>query len=171
MGVVRRRSRRRGRGQTLVELAFVLPIFLLMLMILIDFGRVIYAQHTITQQAREASRLGAVSAESLQAGDFAARYAAIRAAAKIQSPGVAVPDTAITGPAGSGNCNTHPPMPSDPVVATRCFYPNGTIQVGTAKPYVAVTIQVTVPILTPIISTILGGSIGVSATSQSFIQS
>ena len=36
----------------------VLPIFLLILMGLLDFGRVIYAQHTINQDAAEGARVG-----------------------------------------------------------------------------------------------------------------
>ena len=77
-----RRGGPRSRGQALVEFAFVLPIFLLILFSLIDFGRVIYAQHTINQDAAEGARVGAVSADTLVTnGDFTARYLAIRNAA------------------------------------------------------------------------------------------
>nr|MBA2600286.1 pilus assembly protein [Actinomycetota bacterium] len=47
-------------GQTLVEFALILPVFLLMLLGLFDLGRAIYAYSTISNATREASRLGIV---------------------------------------------------------------------------------------------------------------
>ena len=105
---------RRTRGQTLVEFALVLPIFLVILMSLLDFGRVIYAQHTINQDAREAARVGAVSADTLTSTlpvgcvanpanppacdtRFTTRYAKIRAAAKVMAPAVPMTDASIFG--------------------------------------------------------------------------
>jgi Flp pilus assembly protein TadG len=52
--------RREQRGQALVEFALILPIFLLILFGLFDFGRAIYAYNTISQAAREAARLAIV---------------------------------------------------------------------------------------------------------------
>lgn len=53
------RSRRtRQRAQAIVELAFVLPVLLLILMGIIEFGRIFMAQQTITNAAREGARLG-----------------------------------------------------------------------------------------------------------------
>lgn len=43
-------------GQTLVEFAFILPIFILMLMGVLDLGRAVYASHTLNNAAREAAR-------------------------------------------------------------------------------------------------------------------
>lgn len=51
---------RAGRGQTLVEVALILPIFLLVLVGIFDFGRAVYANDTISNAAREAVRLGIV---------------------------------------------------------------------------------------------------------------
>jgi Flp pilus assembly protein TadG len=62
------RSRRFGRrslGQTLVEFALVLPIFFLLLFGLIDVGRLVYMNSTLSQATREAARLGAVEASWL----------------------------------------------------------------------------------------------------------
>lgn len=59
--MIRRRGARQ-RGQALVEFALVLPIFLLIMFGLIDMGRAIYANHTVTQAAREAARLAATQA-------------------------------------------------------------------------------------------------------------
>ena len=55
-----RRSRRPRRGQALVEFALVVPILLLLLLGILDFGRAVYASHTIGNAAREAARLAIV---------------------------------------------------------------------------------------------------------------
>ena len=52
----------RQRGQSLVEFALVLPIFLLMLFGLIDLGRIIYFNSTLSQAAREGARAASVEA-------------------------------------------------------------------------------------------------------------
>ncbi|MDP9482001.1 MAG: pilus assembly protein [Chloroflexota bacterium] len=49
------------RGQSLVEFAVVLPIFLLILAAIIDFGLGLYSQMTIINAAREGARLGVVN--------------------------------------------------------------------------------------------------------------
>jgi Flp pilus assembly protein TadG len=54
--------RRRSRGQSMVEFALVLPIFLLMLFGLIDMGRLVFASTTMSQAAREAARVASVQA-------------------------------------------------------------------------------------------------------------
>ncbi|MFQ5878691.1 MAG: TadE/TadG family type IV pilus assembly protein [Dehalococcoidia bacterium] len=58
--------RRRGRedGQSLVELALVLPIFLLLLFGIVDFGMGFQSWITVTNSSREGARLGAVGADS-----------------------------------------------------------------------------------------------------------
>ena len=55
---------RRGKtaGQTLVEFALVIPVFMLILFGLIDGGRLIYTDTTLSQAAREGSRVGSVEA-------------------------------------------------------------------------------------------------------------
>ena len=50
----------RRRGQTLVEFALILPIFLLMMLGILDLGRAVYAYHTINNAAREAVRVAIV---------------------------------------------------------------------------------------------------------------
>ncbi|HEX9092432.1 MAG TPA: TadE/TadG family type IV pilus assembly protein [Coriobacteriia bacterium] len=52
----------RVRGQGLVEFALVLPIFLLLLFGLLDMGRGVYSNNTLSQAAREAARLAATQA-------------------------------------------------------------------------------------------------------------
>lgn len=48
------------RGQTLVEFALILPIFVLVLFGILDFSRAVYAHHTINNAAREAVRIAIV---------------------------------------------------------------------------------------------------------------
>lgn len=51
--IVRRRHRHRPRGQSLVELALILPVMMLLVAATLDLGRVFYSQITISGAARE----------------------------------------------------------------------------------------------------------------------
>src|SRR4030042_1880998 len=51
-------------GQSLVEFALVLPIFLLVLFAIVDFGMAFHAWITVTNSAREGARIGSVHAPS-----------------------------------------------------------------------------------------------------------
>lgn len=55
-------SRRRdaGRGQSMVEFALILPLFVLLLLGIFDLGRAVFAYNTINNAAREAGRLAIV---------------------------------------------------------------------------------------------------------------
>jgi Flp pilus assembly protein TadG len=53
-------SQPRDRGAAAVEFALLLPVVLLLLFGIVDFGRALNAQITITQAAREGARLGAL---------------------------------------------------------------------------------------------------------------
>jgi hypothetical protein len=55
--------RRRQRGQALVEFALVLPLLLIVLFLVVDFGVGLTRWIAITNAAREGARLGAVGAE------------------------------------------------------------------------------------------------------------
>ena len=52
-----RLGRKRERGQALVEMALIAPIFLLLVLGLIDFAGAFHAKITITNAAREGARL------------------------------------------------------------------------------------------------------------------
>ena len=58
----RTRSRRRSRhrGQAIVETALVLPIFLILVLAIVDFGLGLRAWITVTNAAREGARVAAV---------------------------------------------------------------------------------------------------------------
>lgn len=55
-----RRTATSARGQGLVEFAFVLPVFLLMLFAIIDIGRVVWASDALANAAREGARYAIV---------------------------------------------------------------------------------------------------------------
>jgi Flp pilus assembly protein TadG len=54
-------SKPRDRGAVAVEFALLLPLLLLLLFGIVDFGRALNAQITITQAAREGARLEALN--------------------------------------------------------------------------------------------------------------
>ncbi len=59
-----RRWRETETGQTLVEFSLILPIFLLLLFALVDFGRGFYTWLLVTNAAREGARAAAVQLDS-----------------------------------------------------------------------------------------------------------
>jgi len=56
----RQRDERRQAGQSLLEFALVIPIFLAMLLGMVDLGRAIWANNAVANAAREAARFAAV---------------------------------------------------------------------------------------------------------------
>ena len=54
------RRRRRTRGQALVEFALVLPVFLLLLCGVLDFGFMLFNQMTLGSAAREGARAAVI---------------------------------------------------------------------------------------------------------------
>lgn len=88
------------RGQTLVEFALILPIFILVLVGIFDFGRAVYAFNTISNASRQAVRLGIVdqNVTNLQAE-------AVKAAVSLGAvPGDV--DVAFLTPNLSGTCTS-----------------------------------------------------------------
>jgi len=75
IGLVRRRARQHRRGQALVEFAFVLPILILLLVGIFDFGRAIYAFNTVNNAAREGVRLAIVNQNCDAIGQVAKQHA------------------------------------------------------------------------------------------------
>jgi Flp pilus assembly protein TadG len=72
--------RRDGRGQSLVEFALILPVFILVLIGLFDMGRAIYAYNTVSNAARAAARVAIVHQNAI----------AIQTEATDQAPGMPV---------------------------------------------------------------------------------
>lgn len=60
------RRRRRDRGAAAVEMALTLPVLLLLVGGIVDFGRAFNAQMTMTQAAREGARMVALGYTTTQ---------------------------------------------------------------------------------------------------------
>ena len=80
------RSPDSSRGQTLVEFALIVPLFLLIVIGLFDVGRAVYAYNTAANAARAAARVAIVNQDPV----------AIRDAARKQAVGLGLTDANIT---------------------------------------------------------------------------
>ncbi|MDH7488991.1 MAG: TadE/TadG family type IV pilus assembly protein [Anaerolineae bacterium] len=58
--MIRTSSRRRGRGQSLVEVALLLPVLIVLLAAVIDLGRVLDASIVLSNAARVGARFGSI---------------------------------------------------------------------------------------------------------------
>ena len=67
--LIRARRKNGEKGQALVEFALLVPIFLLLLFAIVDFGMGFYSWITVTNAAREGARLGVVMATAQQIED------------------------------------------------------------------------------------------------------
>jgi Flp pilus assembly protein TadG len=65
------RRTRADRGAAAVEFALVLPVLLLLLFGIIDFGRMVHAKVTLTEAAREGARTAALRNSASEARDTA----------------------------------------------------------------------------------------------------
>jgi Flp pilus assembly protein TadG len=89
-------KRKRERGQALVELALVLPLFLAIVLATVDFGWALRNYITITNAAREGARLGVTGATST---DIQAKTVAS------SSSLLATTDVSVTGAGGASGTN------------------------------------------------------------------
>jgi Flp pilus assembly protein TadG len=87
------RSSSADRGATAVEFALLLPLLLLIVLGIVDFGRMLNAQETLTQAAREGARLVALGQPNVPSRTQAA-------AAGLSPIGVSVQSAC---PVGSGS--------------------------------------------------------------------
>jgi Flp pilus assembly protein TadG len=140
---------REDRGQTLVEFALILPIFVLLLVGIFDFGRAIYAYNTISNAAREAVRVAIVDQSCNVIGTEAQNRAGLGIT---WAPTVAQP----CGPSTSDisirflNADGTTPAGSD-----RCLQPDATPGVPFGC-LVQVTVRYRYNAATPIISNLVG---------------
>lgn len=74
------RNRHRSRGQSLVEFAMVLPIFMLILSGILDFGFLLYSRMTVINAAREGARAAVMVADYTTIPDVASAAATSSAA-------------------------------------------------------------------------------------------
>ena len=80
-------------GQTLVEFALILPVFLFLIVVIFDFGRAVYYYSTIHNAAREGARYGVIHPGT-------ADYAAIAARAEEYAVGLGISDITVDVNAG-----------------------------------------------------------------------
>ena len=68
---LKRIGRRPRRGQTLVEFALVLPLFLLILLLALDFGRIFLGWVSLSNAARIGANYAAQNSTAWSTGDTA----------------------------------------------------------------------------------------------------
>lgn len=137
--------RQNAKAQALVEFALVLPVFLLILFVIFDFGRAIYAYNAISNAAREGGRTAIIN----QYPD------AVRAKAAQQATAVGLPTAdpgscpAGGGPTGatSGICFV---LRTGPTLSSACTTP------PTLGCTAVVSVKTTFTAITPIIGNIVG---------------
>lgn len=98
----RSHRRRRTRGQALVEFAVVLPVFILMLSGMLDFGFMLYSRMTVINAAREGAR-AAITAADRTTVPSVAQGAAQNAATGLVVASMTVTTTCV--PIVSASCN------------------------------------------------------------------
>jgi Flp pilus assembly protein TadG len=90
LNIFRRRPRRGDRGAELVELAIVLPILLLVLASIIDFGFLFQQWESVTNAAREGARLATLPGYT--AADVKARVGNYLSATGMAPARAVIPD-------------------------------------------------------------------------------
>lgn len=93
------RNRRRRRGAAVVELAAVSPIFVMLILGMIEYGRLVMVQQILTNAAREGARVGVL--DNRTASDVTSAANQYLSAANIQTATISVtpdpPNTASSG--------------------------------------------------------------------------
>jgi Flp pilus assembly protein TadG len=140
------RHHHRSRGQSVVELALVLPVLLMLLLMGLDFGRVFLGWVDLNNAARVAANYAAMNATAWtvpQDATVIAEYQRL-----------------IAADANGTNCSLPNPVPAP-------SFPSGT---GVGQPAV-VSINCTFGIITPVIGAIVGQGVPVTATAAFPIRS
>jgi Flp pilus assembly protein TadG len=126
--------RRRRAGQGLVEFALLLPVLLLIVMGLVDFGRAIYAFNSVSNAAREGARTAIVDQRTrTSTGAYLAAEEAANQATALGLNPTNPAQVLVTFPDPDNNC---------PTVAVGCL--------------VSVRVQYQFNAITPIIGRIIG---------------
>jgi Flp pilus assembly protein TadG len=139
---------RRSKGQSVVEFAIILPVFMALLLIAIDFGRIFYTTIQLSNAVREAASYGAT-----QPTDPLGMIS--RANRERSSQGQAGQQMTLT----SANISTRCATPADVTIA--CSQSPGGAGAGNT-----LTVTITAPFgfLTPFINNFFGGSLDVSSS-------
>jgi len=140
---------RRPLGQALVEFALILPIFLLLLVVAIDVGRLFFSWIQLHNAAREAAAYGAPS--PTDTATMSAKVGAEKNAQSQRGEGSVSVATACADPAGT---------------TIACSTASGGTGAGNT-----LTVTVTEPFtfLTPLVNGMFGGSLQVRASATSTV--
>lgn len=100
--------RRKSRGQSLVEFALVLPLFLLLVFGIMDLGLAVFSYNSITNAAREGARLAIVNQDTAKVTSKATSQARVAATQTVtvayyQAKADGTPDTLKTCPIGASS--------------------------------------------------------------------
>jgi Flp pilus assembly protein TadG len=101
-----RRPERRTRGQGLVEFALVFPIFIVLVMGIVDLGLSVFAYNSITNAAREGARLAIVNQDATKVTTRATSMASVARSQTVtihyyQAKTDGTPDTTKACPIGA----------------------------------------------------------------------
>lgn len=141
----------RTRGQSLVEFSLILPLILLILFGVFDFGRAIYAYNTVSNAAREGGRTAIVNQTPQEIRD--------RASQQATALGIDSTSTSCPPSGSSGVCVEF----KNAALTAACAPANlGCVAV--------ITVKYSMTPLTPIISAFIG-TIPISARTQQTIES
>ena len=132
------------RGQTVTEFALILPVFLLILVGILDLSRAVFAYNAVSSAAREATRLAIVDQQLDAIQDLASQ----------RSIGLGIAPSSIEVEFLNADLSTAPPCTNRPV-------PLGCMaEVTVTYEYVAAT---------PLLGNLIG-QINISATSRQAVE-
>jgi hypothetical protein len=126
------------RGQSLVEFALIIPIFLLLMVVIFDLGRAVYYYSAIHNAAREGARYGA--AKPLQvSGSITADKSGMKAAAVNYAIGLGLNTNDVDAGLGTPECIGNLPYPTPPTSPCHRGIPNPTVKVTVTYCFVPAT--------------------------------
>jgi Flp pilus assembly pilin Flp len=76
--------RKEESGQSMVEFALILPVVILLLVAILDFGRIIYSVADLHMAAQETVRKAGLGAKDLEITQFARNYIHLSESSKLQ---------------------------------------------------------------------------------------
>ncbi|MBA3235960.1 MAG: PKD domain-containing protein [Chloroflexi bacterium] len=138
----------RSQGQSVVELVLILPVFLLLLLITVDLGRLLYSQITITSAAKEGA-LVASQGGTFQSNQVCSDTNTVMCGVLTEAKGgfVEVDKAKVT-------------LTPAACVKDAMYPASGT------PPNVAVAVQAPFKVLSPIVSSIVGSNLVLGATAS-----
>jgi Flp pilus assembly protein TadG len=111
MPTLRRSRRSRSRAQSLVEFALVIPLFLLLICGMVDFGMGLYTYMTVNNAIRDAGRFAATACTTITCTEAVKSRAATASGNTLQKSEVSVACTKAAG--GAVTCTKNTAVPPD----------------------------------------------------------